>query len=110
MLTAALLALSLAAPTPPAARPAPPPPPAPPSAAQLESRRLGDWPRQPSGKTVTITRHHTVDEALEKIAEAAGWNLVANTGRLGDRTLVVTLRNAPVEEARRWSPPAAATR
>ncbi|HET9599822.1 MAG TPA: STN domain-containing protein, partial [Anaeromyxobacteraceae bacterium] len=93
MVTTALLALLLAAPVPPA----PPAPPAPTAAA--ESHRAGEWPRQPSGKTVTLNQHHTVDQALEKIADAAGWNLIANTGRLGDRSLVVRVKNAPVEEA-----------
>jgi len=93
MVTSALLALLLSAPVPP-----PPAPPAAPGPA-AESRRAGEWPRHPSGKTVTLNQHHTVDQALEKIAEAAGWNLIANTGRLGDRSLVIKLKNAPVEEA-----------
>ena len=89
MLTAVLLALTLAAPAPPPA----------PLAPASDSRRLGEWPKQPSDKTVSIGDHVSIDEALETIAAAGGWNLIANTGRLGDRTLVVTLRNAPVEEA-----------
>ena len=95
MITSALLALLLAAPARPPSPPAPPPPPAP----AAESRRAGEWPREPSGKTVTLNQHHTVDQALEKIADAAGWNLIANTGRLGDRSLVIKVKNAPVEEA-----------
>jgi hypothetical protein len=70
--------------------------PAPPAAA---SKRQGDWPGEPSGKTVTIDEESSLDDALGKIAEAAGWNLVANTGRIGDRKLVVAVRKAPVEEA-----------
>jgi secretin/TonB-like protein len=97
MLTAALLALVLSAPTPPA--PTPPAPAPPGLAPPHDSRRLGEWPREPSGKTVSIGDHVSIDEALQTIATAGGWNLIANTGRLGDRTLVVTLRNAPVEEA-----------
>ncbi len=62
-------------------------------------KRLGEWPREPSGKTITLTEHNRLDDALEKIASAAGWNLIANTGELGDRLLLVTIRNAPVEEA-----------
>jgi secretin/TonB-like protein len=100
MVTAALLALLVAAPTPPAA-PRPPRPPAAASApgARSDAKRLGDWPARPSGKTVTLDQHLTVDDALARVAEAAGWNLVANTGRTGERTLIVTVRNAPVEEA-----------
>ncbi len=64
-----------------------------------EARLLGDWPSAPSGKKVTITDKVDVDEALQKISEAAGWDLVANTGRVGDRTLVVTLKDVPVEAA-----------
>jgi hypothetical protein len=97
MVTSALLALLLAALAPPPPTPPPAHPAAPASAA--ESRRAGEWPKQPSGKTVTLNQHHTVDQALEKIAEAAGWNLIANTGRLGDRSLVIRVKNAPVEEA-----------
>jgi len=64
-----------------------------------EPKLLGEWPATPSGRKVTITEKVDVDEALGKIAEAAGWNLVANTGRVGDRTLVVTLKDVPVEVA-----------
>jgi hypothetical protein len=92
MVTAALLALLAAAPLSSGL-------PASPAAPALDAKRLGDWPAKPSGKTVTLDEHLTVDDALAKIAEAAEWNLVANTGRLGDHTLVVTVRNAPVEEA-----------
>ncbi len=92
----ALLAL-LGAPEPP---PAPSPPPAP--ASGPVSRRVGEWPERPSGRKLSpafMGEHLTVDEALERIADSAGWNLVANTGRLGDRTLVLTLRDVPVETA-----------
>ncbi len=41
----------------------------------------------------------SVDKALRKIADAAGWSVVANTGRAGDRLLVLDLRNVPVEVA-----------
>ncbi|HTT70373.1 MAG TPA: hypothetical protein VMG32_04050 [Anaeromyxobacteraceae bacterium] len=80
-----VLALLLAA-TPPAPGPEP-------------AHRAGDWPARSSGKTVTLVENPTLDDALRKIAEAAGWNLVANTGRLGEEEIVVTLRGAPVEEA-----------
>ena len=40
-----------------------------------------------------------VDKALQKIAEAGSWNLVANTGQAGDQTLLLNLRDAPVESA-----------
>jgi secretin/TonB-like protein len=95
MVIAALLALLAAAPPP---VPRPPRPPAP-AAAPSDAKRLGDWPAKPSGKTVTLDEHLSVDDALAKVAEAAGWNLVANTGRVGTRDLVVSVRNAPVEEA-----------
>jgi hypothetical protein len=115
MLVALLAALvALQAPVPPAA-PAPPVPPAPraprapapprpPRATPAEipgaeSKLLGAWPAKPSGRRVTLTEKLDVDEALERIADAAGWNLVANTGRAGDRTLILTLRDVPVEEA-----------
>jgi len=103
MVTTALLALLLAAPARTAAPTPPPQPPQVPGApippAPIERKRLGEWPARPSGKTVTLDEHMSVDDALEKIAAAAGWNLIANTGRLGDHTLIVTMRNAPVEEA-----------
>jgi Secretin and TonB N terminus short domain len=66
---------------------------------QPASKLTGEWPVRPSGKTVTLEEKQSVDEALGEIAEAAGWNLVANTGRFGDRKLVVAVREAPVEEA-----------
>jgi hypothetical protein len=65
----------------------------------LERRRQGEWPEKPSGKLVSLPGKTTVDDALEKIAEAAGWNLVANTGRAGDRLLVMRGKGIPVEEA-----------
>lgn len=68
-------------------------------AALLDSHRQGDWPATPSGKRVTLDRKMSIDGALERIAGAAGWNLVANTGAVGDRMLVVTMKDAPVEEA-----------
>jgi hypothetical protein len=40
-----------------------------------------------------------VDKALRKIADSAGWSMVANTGRAGDRLLVLDLRDVPVEDA-----------
>ncbi|MFL5274141.1 MAG: STN domain-containing protein [Anaeromyxobacteraceae bacterium] len=95
MVIAALLALLAAAPP---AVPRAPRPPAPP-AATSDAKRLGDWPAKPSGKTVTLDDHLSVDAALARVAAAAGWNLVANTGRLGEHKLVVAVRNAPVEEA-----------
>ncbi len=118
MVTAALLALLLTVPSgvgggrqgqgssPPstaggkrAAVPAAPTEKAAPVPPPVATRRLGEWPAKPSGKTVSIEEHVSVDDALDEIARAAGWNLIANTGRLGERTLVVTMRSAPVEEA-----------
>ncbi len=106
---AALLAalVALQAPVPPPSPAAPPAPraPAPPRAPRAvpapgaEGKLLGEWPARPSGKRVTLKDKLDVDEALERIADAAGWNLVANTGRAGDRGLILALRNVPVEEA-----------
>jgi hypothetical protein len=67
------------------------------SAAKL----VGEWPAQPSGKKVTLTDNMSIDDALEKIADAAGWALAANTGRTGDRLLVLKMKDVPVETALR---------
>jgi hypothetical protein len=61
----------------------------------------GEWPKAPSGKKVTIEDTVSLDEALETIAEAAGWNVVLNTSRTGNSLLVLKLRDVPVEEAAR---------
>jgi hypothetical protein len=95
------------APTPPPAaapkaRPAAPrPPPAPAPRAEASGPLRGDWPTQPSGKSVTLEDTDTLDDTLEQIAEAAGWNVVLNTGRTGNVHLVLRLRQVPVEEALR---------
>jgi len=99
MIATFALALALAAPP---AMPVPPAPPSPAAAARSgrEARLLGDWPSAPSGKSATLSdRKITVDRALRKISDAAGWSLVANTGRAGDRLLVLDLRKVPVEDA-----------
>ncbi len=101
MIAALLVAVALAAPP---SVPAPPAPPGAPRAPGLPalagSRLLGEWPEKPSGARVSLNDAKlTVDKALRKIADAAGWSLVANTGRAGDRMLVVTLRDVPVEDA-----------
>jgi hypothetical protein len=67
----------------------------------MEDKLLGDWPAAPSGKKVTLPEKLTLDRALREIADAAGWSLVANTGRAGDRVLVLDVRKVPVEEALR---------
>jgi hypothetical protein len=41
----------------------------------------------------------SLDDALGKIARAADWNLAANTGRAGDQTIVLGMRDVGVEEA-----------
>ncbi len=94
-----LLALALQAPTHP---PAPPRPPAAPLAeAPLPSDPLrGDWSK-PSGKPVTLTSSMSVNDAVERIADAAGWNVVLNTGTAGSRTLTLKLRDVPAEDALR---------
>jgi hypothetical protein len=99
MIATFALALALAAAP---AIPAPPAPPSPVAAAPSgrDARLLGDWPSAPSGKSASLSdRKITVDRALRKIADAAGWSLVANTGRAGDRLLVLDLRKVPVEDA-----------
>lgn len=104
MIAALLVAAVLAAPPP---LPAPPAPPAAPhlpgmsgAPGQPGSRLLGEWPDKPSGAKVSLNDAKlTVDKALRKIADAAGWSLVANTGRAGDRVLVITLRDVPAEDA-----------
>ncbi|HYS81918.1 MAG TPA: STN domain-containing protein [Anaeromyxobacteraceae bacterium] len=93
MLFPTLLALALAAPPAPPAAPAP-------GAAAVEAHRLGEWPTRPSGKLVTLADQGlTLDDAVQQIAAAGGWNLVASTGTYGDRELRVALRQVPVEEA-----------
>ena len=108
MLLPALLALLAAAPAPPA----PPPPPAPPARAaraqrppasrlpaEAEEKLQGEWPAHPSGRKVTLEGKMTLDDALGRIARAAGWNLAANTGHAGDRPIVLGMREMGVEEA-----------
>lgn len=101
----AALVLVQASPAPPApAAPAPkvraaPRPPAQPQPATGALR--GEWPAQPSGKTVTLEDTDSLDDALEQIADAAGWNVVLNTGRTGNAQLVLKLRAVPVEDALR---------
>jgi hypothetical protein len=104
-----LAALLLAPPSPPA----PPAPPRPPTSRAAEEKLQGEWPSRPSGKKVSLSDKMSVDRALRKVADAAGWSLVANTGRAGDRVLVLDMRNTPVEEALRAvleGTPLAATR
>ena len=94
-----------AAPRPPAVAPVAPLPPLPPlpGLAGLPGGDVlqGDWPSTPSGKRVTIEETNTIDDAVEAIAEAAGWNAVLNTGRVGERLLVLKLKDVPVEDALR---------
>jgi hypothetical protein len=93
-----LLALALhALPAPPAA--VPPPALAAPALPAQEPLR-GDWSR-PSGKRITITGSMSVNDALDRIADAAGWNLVLNTGAAGGRTLALRLRDVPAEDGLR---------
>ncbi len=121
-MTRLLTTLLLLAVLPGTAYPAPPRPPAPPAApaangeraatsarddaatrddaAQAEpSHRTGTWPAAPSGKKVTLEGTMTVDQALGKIVDAAGWGLVANSGTEGQRSLTLRLRRVPVEDA-----------
>jgi hypothetical protein len=103
-------------PPPPAAqvRPAPPAPPAPPvrpanrnevarvQAVTFDGELLrGEWPADPSGKRITLDSKQTIDDAVAEIGKAAGWSVATNTGRLGDRMLLLRLKDVPVEEALR---------
>jgi hypothetical protein len=96
MLSALILAFALTAP------PGPPAPPSPRAAATTgrDVRLQGDWPEKPNPAKVTLRDGKiSVDKALRKIADSAGWSMVANTGRAGDRLLVLDLRDVPVEDA-----------
>ena len=42
-----------------------------------------------------------MDDALQHIADAAGWSLVLNTSLAGSRTVTLRLHDVPVEEALR---------
>ena len=102
-----------AAPPPPpvtTAIPAMPRPPAPPPLPGRPAARAeagdgdllrGEWPAQPSGKRVTLDTKQTIDDAVVEIGKAAGWSVATNTGRLGDRMLMLRLQDVPVEEALR---------
>lgn len=83
-----------------AAPPAPPALPAPPAPPATQPALQGEWPA-PSGKRVTIEDTTSIDDALEEIANAAGWNVVLDTGRTGNKLLVLKLRDVPVEDALR---------
>jgi hypothetical protein len=61
----------------------------------------GEWPAAPSGKRISISENNTIDDTVEAIAAAAGWNAVLNTGRVGERLLVLKLKDVPVEDALR---------
>lgn len=94
-----LVALALQAP------PSPPAPPRHPTAPLAEAPLAtdplrGDWSKA-SGKRVTIASSMSVNDAVERIADAAGWNVVLNTGAAGGRTLTLKLRDVPAEDAMR---------
>lgn len=110
------------APPPPAARPAKPapaarppaaarpdrgatptPPPAPPQPPPRLDVLTGDWPASPSGVRVTLEGTESIDDTLELIADTADWNVVLNTGRTGNKQLVLRLRDVPVEDAIRFA-------
>jgi hypothetical protein len=99
-------------PAPPAVRiakpipPIPPVPPIPPRAAPPPADPdadllRGEWPAQLSGKRVTLDGKETIDDAVAEIGKAAGWSVATNTGRLGDRMLLLRLKDVPVEEGLR---------
>ncbi len=86
----------------------PPPLPPPPRAPARVEVAVGDadvlrgeWPAEPSGKRITLEGKETIDDAAVEIGKAAGWSVATNTGRLGDRMLMLRLRDVPVEEALR---------
>jgi len=93
-----------AAPTPRVA-PVPPMPPMPvenPRAARQLDVLVGDWPDHPSGKRFSAKEDRTsIDETLQAIADAAGWNISLNTGRTGNKLLVLKMQDVPVEDALR---------
>lgn len=100
MTTALALSLALVVAAPPPAPPAPPTTGAVSARPGRDGRLLGDWPEKTTSAKVSLRDgKFTVDKALRRIADAAGWSLVANTGRAGDRTLVIDLRDVPVEDA-----------
>ena len=100
MIATLLLAAALAAPPAPPALPPPPLSPGAVARSGRDARLLGDWPAKSNNARVTLSDGKmSVDKALRKIASAAGWSMVANTGRAGDRMLVLDLRNVPVEDA-----------
>lgn len=73
-----------------------PPSPPPPATGPLR----GEW-GAPSGKRITIDDTSSIDDSLEEIADQAGWDVVLNTGRTGNKLVVMKLRNVPVEDALR---------
>jgi hypothetical protein len=92
------------APPRPAVPATPPTAPVPPAAAPSRLDKLtGDWPAEPSGVKITLQDTYSIDDALEQIADAAGWNVVLNTGRTGNKLLVLRLRDVPVEQAFRFA-------
>ncbi|HZZ84495.1 MAG TPA: STN domain-containing protein [Anaeromyxobacteraceae bacterium] len=95
MLSAALLAVTLAL-SAPEAPPASGPPPS--AGARASAARLtGDWPG-PERK-VTLSGAMKLDQALQRIAAAGGFNLVTNTGELGQRPITLGLKDVPVRDA-----------
>ena len=73
---------------------------APPEAhSPLGDRLLGDWPAAFSGKRISLVGKVRVDEALEKVADAGGFSLVADTGQVGEERVLLHLKSVPVETA-----------
>lgn len=104
LLAAAVLATSTAhaAPRPPPATPAAPASPAPPAepaAAAAPGSLVGDWPQKSSGRRVTLDQETSIDDAVVRICEAAGWDLVLDTGADGEEDVNTALRDTPVEDA-----------
>jgi len=60
----------------------------------------GDWSK-PSGKRITLEDTSNIDDTLQEIADAAGWNVSLNTGRTGHKLLVLKWKNVAVEDALR---------
>ncbi len=57
--------------------------------------------RSPPASGSRLDDKETIDDAVAEIGKAAGWSVATNTGRLGDRMLLLRLKDVPVEEALR---------
>jgi hypothetical protein len=73
--------------------------PSPTSAPSTQADPLrGDWGK-PSGRRVSLSSSLSVNEALERIADAAGWSLIIEARPRGEKELELRLKSVPVEDA-----------